>query len=125
MNFSFYYLTLPLYNHRIHDNSETRSMKMIQFKLTNIVRRENVVSRYPHLTEDTTNTVSIYHKCELSMIHKYLNDNFKLIFVLDEHSTMDDYWFINEFNGFFDYIKLNSVQYSYISGYLWDSKIIR
>lgn len=124
-NFSFYYLSLPLYNHRIHENSVTSSMKMIQFKLTNIVRRENVVSRYPHLTEDTTNTVSIYHKCELSMIHKYLNDNFKLIFVLDEHSTMDDYWFINEFNGFFDYIKLNSVQYSYISGYLWDSKIIR
>ena len=99
-------------------------MRTIQFKLTNIVRRKNVVSRYPHLLKESLNIISIYHKCELSIIHKYLDDNFKLMFILDENSTMDDYWFINEFNGFFDYIKLNSVQYTYISGYLWDSKII-
>lgn len=124
-DFSFYYLSLPLYNHRIHKNSVTNSMRIIQFKLTNLVRRKNVVHRYPHLLDNSSNVVYIDHRCDLSKIHNYLEEKSKLVFILDENSTSDDYWFINEFNGFFDYVELNSVQYTYISGFLWDSKILK
>lgn len=124
-NYSFYYLSLPLYNHRIHQNSVTNSMRIVQFKLTNIVRRKNVLFRYPHLLDNSCATVELYNKCDLSKIHDYLGQKFKITFILNENSTSDDYWFVNEFNGFFDCIKLNNVQYTYISGYLWTSEILK
>ena len=125
--FNFKYIAKPLYNHRIHKNSVTNSMQSVQFKLMNIIRRKNVLLRYPHIdNQNFTDIKYINHVCDLSIIHQALQDKQKLVFKLNDESLLVDYWFINEFNSYFDEILISDgSKYALICGYLWSYEIVR
>jgi glycosyltransferase involved in cell wall biosynthesis len=125
--FTFKYIPQPVYNHRIHENSVTNSMKTMQFKLTNIVRRKYVELRYTHvaLTNKNANWEIIDAKCDLAKIKEILNSGKVIAFRFNDNTNAEDYWFVNEFNAYFNQVVLKySSQYAFICGYLWDPKIV-
>lgn len=124
--FNFKYIAKALYNHRIHKNSVTNSMQSIQFKLMNIVRRKNVCVRYEHINKkDFIGVEYISNACALNLIHQALESKKKLIFKLNDESLLADYWFVNEFNSYFDEIWISDgSKYALICGYLWSHEIV-
>ncbi len=124
---TFKYIQKPLYNHRIHANSVTNSMRTVQFKLMNLVRRKYLEMRYPHIKSDNSDSEVeiIKESCQLSIIQDCLVHKKQIIFMIDEHTSLNDYWFVNEFNAFFNQIYISHPsQYAILCGYLWDPKII-
>ncbi len=123
--FSFKYLPKALYNHRIHAYSVTNSMRTAQFRLTNIVRRKYLELRYPYIMLETDNIEYISSKCELSFIKESLLNSKTIIFIINDSSTLEDYWFVKEFNAYFNHIIISNPRlYAPICGYLWDSRIV-
>ena len=129
-NHRLHYLASPLYRHRVHGRSVTRSDMVAQFRKTNVLRRkfahrwlwkkESVVSSgcRTFVVEDFPVSLSVLKK------HWTLGEAC-VVDVRGEMNVMQCN-FLREFNSYFDQISWNSPTVACsLYGYLWDPKILK
>lgn len=126
-----HYLALPLYRHRVHGQSVTRSDMVAQFRKSNLVRRhytERWLRDQGKVCPDRAN-VRIFSAAAFPAILSTLKGCWKsnIICIADTKGVLniEQINFLREFNSYFDRIIWNDPSVpSALYGYLWNNAIL-
>jgi len=121
---SFAYVPAAVYNHRIHRDSVTRSVKLAQFAQSNTLRRNIIDERFPRSSSAKEVFVSWFdgHKM-LSDIIGVIADNHYVVFRQKCGLPLEQLAMLREFNGFFDRLEVESDVAAQLMGFVGNQEI--
>jgi len=124
----FYYLNKPLYRHRVHQGSVTRSDVVAQFRKTNIVRRQHVADWFRAGGDSRGGVVKIFRMKEYFPSLSALKASWERgeSCVADARGGgVDGVNFLREFNSYFDRILWDDPRLPVaLFNYLWNPSIL-
>lgn len=124
-----HYVNQPLYRHRVHRASVTRSDVVTQFRKTNLVRRHYSERWLRRLDSSTSQAEKRFSKDNLPIELAALRESWRTGHrcVADATGTLhvSQINFLREFNSYFDKIEWNDPAVpASLAGYLWNPHIV-
>ena len=129
-NHRMHYLDLPLYHHRVHSRSVTRSDMVAQFRKTNVLRRK-YAKRWLQLdSAEMAGRCKVFSADEfpiaLSTLKKHWQQGDVCVADMRDELNLRQCAYLREFNSYFDHILWTSPTVpSSLYGYLWDVRVLR
>lgn len=121
------YLPRPLYLHRIHTQSVTRSDAVAQMRRTNVIRRRFAASILRAGTPEQGDAIWFTPAdVSLASVKKAFADGMRCRF--DARAPYSVPWinFLREYNSYFDRIVYEGAEvYAALNGYLWSEEILK
>lgn len=126
-----HYLALPLYRHRVHSESVTRSDMVAQFRKSNLVRRHYTERwlRNQEIAHPSTDNTRVFSATEipasLTALKSCWRDSITCVADARGPLRIDQINFLREFNSYFDQILWDDPSVpSALYGYIWDADIL-